>query len=253
MPRRGAFVDPDDLFEHVDASTRIIALSWVGYASGFRVDLETIVQRAHQAGVLVFLDAIQGLGMFDLDLRKIDVDFLAADGHKWLLGPEGYGVAMIRKRHLETIRCGNVGWNSVRNTHNYAHPKLDLRNSAARFEPGSANMAGAAALGASVQIFSEIRRVHGPDAISGRVLGLAGEMSQRLNEIGISTRMPEETKHQSGIVTFDVPGKNPAAVRQRAIDQGCVVSCRGGGIRASIHAYNNSSDLERFVTSVASL
>jgi selenocysteine lyase/cysteine desulfurase len=253
VPRQGDRVDPDDLFKQVDASTKIIALSWVGYASGFRVDLKEIVRRAHESGVLVFLDAIQGLGIFDLDLAKIDVDFLAADGHKWLLGPEGYGVAMIRKRHLETLRCGNIGWNSVRNTHNYARPKLELRNSAARFEPGSANMAGAAALGASVEMFSKIRTVHGADAISSRVLGLAAELSQRLNEIGISTRLPETRKNQSGIVTFDVPGQDPSAVRQRAIDQGCVVSCRGGGIRASVHAYNNASDLERLVASVASL
>lgn len=251
VPRRGTWIDPDDLFEHVDASTRIIALSWVGYASGFRVDLENVVRRAHENGVLVFLDAIQGLGIFDLDLREINVDFLAADGHKWLLGPEGYGVAVIRKRHLDLIRCSNVGWNSVRNTYNYADPKLDLRNTAARFEPGSANMAGAAALGASIEMFTAVGQIHGPDAIAKRVLGLANELTQRLDEIGIATQLPDDSKHRSGIITFDVPGQDPAAVRQRAIDAGCVVSCRGGGIRASIHAYNNSSDLERFVHAVA--
>ncbi|MCA9135219.1 MAG: aminotransferase class V-fold PLP-dependent enzyme [Planctomycetales bacterium] len=250
VPRRDGRVDVDDLFAHVDQSTRIIALSWVGYASGFRVDLETVVHRAHELGVLVFLDAIQGLGVFDLNLAQIDVDFLSADGHKWLLGPEGFGVAVIRKRHLQTLRCGNVGWNSVRNTFNYAKPEFDLRQSAARFEPGSANMAAAAALGGSLEIFSAIRQVHGPNAIGNRVLTLSEELDHRLREIGVHSRMPADRQHRSGIVTFDVPDQDPAAVRNRAIEQGCVVSCRDGGIRAGIHAYNTSQDLERLVGAI---
>ncbi|MCO8124852.1 aminotransferase class V-fold PLP-dependent enzyme [Stieleria sp. TO1_6] len=253
VPRRDGRVVVDDLIAQIDDSTRIIALSWVGYASGFRADLESLVARAHESDVLVFVDAIQGLGIFDLDLRKIDVDFLAADGHKWLLGPEGMGVAMIRKRHLQTLRCGNVGWNSVRNTFNYDQPRLDLRQSAVRFEPGSANMSGAAALDASLQLFSAVREAHGPDAIADRVLGLVQEMADRLGEIGIQTRMDAQPEHRSGIVTFDVPGREPATVRQHLIDQGCVVSCRGGGIRTGVHAYNNSSDLQQLVAAVASV
>lgn len=245
-------VEPDALFDQVDSNTRIIALSWVGYATGYRIDIESIVRRAHDAGILVFLDAIQGLGVFDLNLQQVDVDFLAADGHKWLLGPEGFGVAMIRRRHLDLLRCGNVGWNSVRNAFNYADPKLDLRHSAARFEPGSANMSGAAALGASIDLISAIRAEHGVTAIENRVLSLATELHERLAEVGIETRLPAEIDHRSGIVTFDVPGQDPASVRKRAMEQGCVVSCRGGGIRAGIHAYNNSSDLERLVTAVTS-
>ena len=109
----------DDLLEQVDDSTRMIAVSWVGYASGYRIDLDSLVHQAHQRGVLVFLDAIQGLGMFPLDLKKTPVDFLAADGHKWLLGPEGAGIAMIRSEHIDRLRCGNIGWGSVKNSHNY--------------------------------------------------------------------------------------------------------------------------------------
>ena len=244
-------IDPDALFSSVDGSTRLIALSWVGYASGFRADLAEIVDRAHRAGILVFVDAIQGLGMFDLDLSEIDVDFLAADGHKWLLGPEGFGVAVIRERHLETLRCGTIGWNSVRNTFNYADPKLELRKTAARFEPGSANMSAAAALGASLEMFLAVREHHGRDAIENRVLSLVDELDQRLSAVGAISRLPREPDHRSGIVTFDVPGRDPVAVRKRAMELGCVVSCRGGGIRAGIHAYNDGADLERLVAAVA--
>jgi selenocysteine lyase/cysteine desulfurase len=251
VPRRDGRVELDDLFAQVDSSTRLIALSWVGYASGFRVDVDELVRRAHRAGVLVFLDAIQGLGIFDLNLAATDVDFLAADGHKWMLGPEGMGIAMIRRRHLDSLRCGNVGWGSVRNSFNYTEPELRLRDSAARFEPGSPNMSGAAALGASLQLFLAVRRVHGPQAIAQRVRSLAAELASRLEQAGARPRFPAEPAHQSGIVTFEVPGRDPAEIRQAALEADCVVSCRDGGVRASVHAYNNQADLERLVHVVA--
>lgn len=250
VPNNGGVIDLDDLFEHVDQSTRIIATSWVGYASGFRIDLADLVDRAHERGVLVFLDAIQGLGMFDLDLNAIDVDFLAADGHKWLLGPEGFGVAMIRKRHLDLLRCGNVGWNSTQQAFSYDSPNLVLRNSAVRFEPGSGNMVGAAALLASWKIFQAVRESHGSHAIGERVVALANELNRRLQTAGVITRFPKSLEHQSGIVTFEVPGIEPAAIRNAAAKQNCVVSCRGGGVRASIHAYNDVADFQPLLDAI---
>ena len=247
VPRRGNAVVCEDLLAAADQTTRMIALSWVGYASGYRVDIDTLVRKCHQNGILVFLDAIQGLGVFDLDLRRTDIDFLAADGHKWMLGPEGMGIAMIRQQHQDRLRCGNVGWNSVQNAFNYSQPEMKLKNSAERFEPGSANMVGAAALGASIEMVLQIRRAHGPDAIGNRVIEVAAELTDRLAAKGLSSRQDPRHEHQSGIVTFEVPGQDPAEVRRRAIDAGCVVSCRGGGIRASVHAYNNSEDLQRLI------
>ncbi|QDT10139.1 aminotransferase class V-fold PLP-dependent enzyme [Stieleria marina] len=251
VPRRGEQVCIDDVISHVDQSTRMIAVSWVGYASGYRIDVDELVQRAHEKNVLVFLDAIQGLGIYPLDLAQTPVDFLAADGHKWLLGPEGAGIAMIRRQHLNQLRCGNVGWGSVKNSFNYNSPEFNLRDTAARFEPGSANMVGIAALSANLELFLTVRDQLGASAIGDRIIDLANYLHERLLTIGITSRLPEKRQHQSGIVTFDVDGVDPAEVRQRGLDQQIVVSCRGGGIRASIHAYNNHSDLDRLVDVVA--
>ncbi|WP_235034231.1 aminotransferase class V-fold PLP-dependent enzyme [Roseiconus lacunae] len=250
VPRREQAVVVDDLLEAADESTKMIALSWVGYSSGYRVEIEDLVERAHRRGILVYLDAIQGLGVFDLDLSQIDIDFLAADGHKWMLGPEGMGIAMIRRRHLERLRCGNVGWNSVQNAFNYANPALTLKNTAERFEPGSANMVGAAALAASLNLFSTIRSHHGSDSIGTRVVELTSILGDQLNANGIQTRQAPEKRHRSGIVTFEVPGQDPATVRRRLLDVGCVVSCRDGGVRVSVHAYNDGEDLERLIEGV---
>lgn len=252
VPRRGEEVHVDDLIAQVDSNTRMIAVSWVGYASGFRIDIQSLVEQAHDLGVLVFLDAIQGLGMYDLDLQATPVDFLAADGHKWMLGPEGAGIAMIRREHLPRLRCGNVGWGSVKQSFNYTQPSFNLRDSAARYESGSANMVGMAALSASVKIFQRVRELHGPHAIGNRVIELSTRLHEKLDDVGITSRLPAQQNHRSGIVTFEVPGCEPAEIRRQCLAENVVVSCRGGGIRASIHAYNDDSDLDRLISVVRS-
>ncbi len=252
IPRRGRRVCVEDLIAAIDASTRIIAVSWVGYASGYRIDLESLVQQAHQRGVAVLVDAIQGLGMFPLDIQQVPIDFLAADGHKWLLGPEGAGVAMIRRQHIDKLRCGNVGWGSVKNSFNYAEPDFTLRDGASRFESGSANLLGFTGLAASVDLFMQIQEHHGRDAIATRVTALAGKLHEMLVEIGIVSRLDRRPEHQSGIVTFELPGHDPSAFRKTAAEQKIVVSCRDGGIRASIHAYNNDDDLQKLVNAARS-
>ncbi len=247
VPRVKGEVRIDDLMSRVDGGTRIVAVSWVGYASGFRIDVDELVERAHEKGALVFLDAIQGLGMYPLDLSKTPVDFLAADGHKWLLGPEGAGITFIRSEHIDMLRCGNIGWGSVKNSHNYANPSLELRSDAQRFESGSANMVGAAALDASVELFLKVQQSLGPDAIGQRVIELANLLDQSLRELGAVPRLPRLPKNQSGILTFELPGLDPIEIRRQALGQKVVVSCRDGGVRTSIHAYNNESDLERLI------
>lgn len=252
VPRRaGGEVCVDDLIDRVDETTRMIAVSWVGYASGYRVDIDALVRQAHDRGVLVFLDAIQGLGMYRLDLSTTPVDFLAADGHKWLLGPEGAGVAMIRSQHIDTLRCGNVGWNSVKNSFNYAAPTFELRSDAARFESGSANMIGAAALAASLEMFRIVRQQHGEAAIGDRVLELVSMLDAMLREKGAITRLPGAPENRSGILTFEIPGVDPAQFRKAAMQHKVVVSCRDGGVRASVHAYNDAHDLARLVDLVS--
>jgi selenocysteine lyase/cysteine desulfurase len=250
VPRVNGQVIVDDLIARVDKSTRIIAVSWVGYASGFRIDLDDLVHQAHEREVMVFLDAIQGLGMYPLDLAQTPVDFLAGDGHKWLLGPEGAGVAFIRSKHLDTLRCANVGWNSVKNAYNYASPTLELRSDAMRFESGSSNLVGAAALNASLELFLKILQTHGPDAIEKRVLELVRQLDESLRSVGAVTKLPSMPHNQSGILTFEVPGAEPNVIRKLAADHDVVVSCRGGGVRAAIHAYNDANDLDRLISVV---
>ena len=249
VPRRdGGVVAVDDLINAIDDTTRIIAVSWVGYASGYRVDLADLVQKAHDRGVLVFVDAIQGLGMFDLDMGQIDVDFLAADGHKWLLGPEGAGIAVIRRRHLRTLRCSTVGWASIAGAHQFGGDSEELLPTAKRFEGGTLNQFGLIALGHSLQMFLNVLKQHGRRAIEDRVVQQAWKLQESLTAAGATLLSSYRSAGQtSGTVTFSVPGIEPAEFRKKAIAKGVAVSCRGGGVRAAIHVYNDSNDIARLV------
>jgi len=159
---------------------------------------------------------------------------------------------MIRQEHIQRLRCGNVGWNSVKNAYDYASPSFELRQDAGRFESGSANMVGLWALSASVEMFLRIGEHHGPHAIAQRVVDLVERLDQSLRREGAHTRLPRSPSNRSGILTFEVPGVEPSEIRKRALEEKVVVSCRDGGVRASVHAYNDAEDLRRLVDVVRS-
>lgn len=240
-------IDLSAILSTIDHRTRIVSASWVGYASGHRIDLVQWTEAIHRAGALFFLDAIQGLGVFSLDLERIPIDFIAADGHKWLLGPEGAGMVFVRKQHLDTLACVPIGWNSVRGAHQFGQPQWDLKPSASRFEIGSQNMVGMRALRASLALFHQVDAAHGPGAIGCRIDQLVMYAVQRLRESGATLHVSDQPHHRSGIVTFSHPRLVPNRIRQAAADAKVAVSCRGIGVRASIHAYNNESDIDRLI------
>jgi selenocysteine lyase/cysteine desulfurase len=243
VPVDGGRVCLDALVAACDARTRMVAISWVGYASGWRNDLDALAEMAHERGALLFVDAIQGLGAFPLDVRRTPLDFLAADGHKWLLGPEGAGLFYLRREHLDRLRPVGVGWNSVVQTHDFSHIELAIKPNAGRYEGGTYNMAGFAALGASLELLA---RYPAAD-IAARILHVTDVICHRLSSLGAVVASCRDDGRASGIVAFDLPGQNPIAVRKRCRERRVLLSCRGGRLRVSPHAYCNDDDIERLV------
>jgi cysteine desulfurase/selenocysteine lyase len=246
VPTDNGRVDLDRLEAACDHRTRLISVSWVGYASGWRNDLDAVAELAHSRQAYFFLDAIQGLGVFPLDVRKTKIDFLSADGHKWLLGPEGAGLFYLRREHLDLLRPLGVGWNSVAQAQNFSRVELTLKDSAARYEGGTYNMGGLIALGASLELLA----AYGSAAISRRVLEITDDACRRLSEFGAVVSSCREPGHASGIVGFELPGREPVAVRKQCLQQKVVLSCRAGRLRISPHAYNNAEDLDRLLAAL---
>ncbi len=240
-------VDLNQLAAACDARTRIISVSWVGYVSGWRSDLDALVELARRQGALLFVDAIQGLGVFPLDVKATPIDFLAADGHKWLLGPEGAGLFYLRREHLDTLRPIGVGWHSVVHATDYSRIELTLKPNAARYEGGTQNMVGFLGLADSLRLLLD----HGTAAIAQRVLEITDLAVERLRQAGAVAISPREGNHRSGIVSFELAGRNALDVKQRCLAAGVALSARNGKVRLSAHAYNDASDVDRLIDSLS--
>lgn len=240
--------DLDRLAAACDSRTRVVSVSWIGFATGYRHDVRRIAEIAHTQGALMFLDGIQGLGVFPLDVNEFDIDFMAADSHKWLLGPEGAGVAYIRRKHLDQLRAIGPGWHSVNPGQDFTHIELNLRPTAARYEGGTQNSAGLLAFGASLRMLQEL----GTENTAAAVLDFTDRACERLTAIGATIVSDRNVSHRggeqrSGIVSFELPGRDPMALKRHAMQQNVVFGCRAGRLRISPHAYNNEEDLDRLV------
>ena len=241
-------IDPDKLRAVCDRRTRVVSVSWVGYATGYRQDLHMIAQIVQDCGALFFLDAIQGLGAFEIDVNDVPIDFLAADGHKWLLSPEGAGIAYIRQERLEELRPHGVGWNSVVGSRDYATIDFTLKQNASRYEGGSANIPGLLALGASLDLMAN----QAANLRAASILEVTDYLCEQLAHVGakvLTHRAIEPSGHdpRSGIVIMDPDGESPMSLRKRCAQAGVAVACRGGGVRLSPHAYNNHDEVDRFI------
>lgn len=243
-------VDLDRLAEACDERTRVVTLSWVGYSSGWRIDVAQAAQMAHDRGALFFLDAIQGLGVFPLDVRATNIDFFAADGHKWLLGPEGAGLLYVRRGLLENLSLRNVGWHSVAHAHDYSRVELVLRPEAARFEGGSQNIVGFLGFGGSLALLQNCGVSPTRSPVAECVLAITEYARSRLAERKAVLYGPSEPDHRSGIVSFELPGRDPLAEKRRLLDAGVVVSSRAGKLRISPHAYNSREEIDRLIEAI---
>jgi selenocysteine lyase/cysteine desulfurase len=246
-------LDLDRLAEACDARTRVVTVSWVGYATGYRHDLAQVgaIARGHDA--LFVVDAIQGLGAFPLDVSRVPLDALAAGGQKWQLGPEGAGVAYVRREVLSRLRPIGVGSHSVVHERDYARIELALKPSAARYEGGAQNMAGMLALGASLNLLLEL----GINTVAAAILDITDRACHRLAECGakiVSDRRPEHRggEQRSGIVAFELLGRDSLAVKKHCLSRGVVLSSRSGRLRISPHAYNNEEDVDKLIQALKS-
>jgi selenocysteine lyase/cysteine desulfurase len=241
--------DLDQVAAACDRKTRIVSISWVGYATGFRNDLNAITDIAHQSGARLFVDAIQGLGVLPLDVGQTPVDFLSADGHKWLLGPEGAGLFYVRQEHLDWLHPVGVGWNSVAHAGDFADTSLNLKPNAGRYEGGTYNMVGLAGLAAALELQAE----YGTQAISERILEVTDVLIEELHRIGARFASDLNPAHRSGILAFSFSETDPQIIKRKLLEQNVILNCRHGRLRVSPHAYTNHADIEKLIRALQSI
>lgn len=237
----------EDVVAAIDGRTRVVSLSSVQFASGHRIALRPIADAVHAAGGYLCVDGIQSVGLLPVDVEAEGIDFLSADGHKWLLGPEGAGIFYCRRELIDRMTPAVVGWLNMVDAENYLDYRYEFRQDAKRFEPGTWNVPGVLALGASMRLLLET----GVEAVWREVAALTERACEGLAGKGYRVVTPrDEPGERSGIVVFERPGATAAEHRRLVNDlenQGVVIALRGGRLRMSPHAYNTVEDVDRVI------
>jgi selenocysteine lyase/cysteine desulfurase len=245
-PETNGRIEPESILRLIDERTRVVAISWVQFSSGFRSDLREIGSYCRERGVLFFVDAIQGLGGLQLNVERDFVDAFAADAHKYLLGPEGIALLYISERILDQIEPTTVGWTSVKNWENMLEYELEYREGALRFECGTLNTAGVYGLGAAIDLLLEI----GAAEIESHILDLTEYLAGRLPEKGYKVVSPRRPGEGSGIVCCTHPVHSPPQLYHRLLESGIVTAPRVGRLRIAAHLYNNREDIDALITAL---
>jgi cysteine desulfurase/selenocysteine lyase len=240
VPLREGGLDLDVLVSRIDSHTRVIAMSAVMFATGFRNNLVEVGKICKERGIFFVVDGIHSLGALPLDVQAANVDVLAAGSQKWLLGPIGAGCLYVRRELLDQLVPGAyVGTSSVIDAANFLDYNFTLLATAERFSVGSSNIIGAYGLHASVALIQEI----GIEQIAERVLMLAGVAIGDLHERGFKLSASTAPEHRSGIVIAEVD--DPVAASARLQQKGIICIPRGKGIRIAAHFYNTEEEVLR--------
>jgi cysteine desulfurase/selenocysteine lyase len=241
----------DRLAQAIDRRTRVLTISAVQWCNGFRSDLVRLGELCKEKGVLLVVDAIQALGVHPIDVQAMNIDFLAADGHKWLCAPEGAGVFFCRRELVGHLRPTEPGYLCM--VQGYDTPqqvrKIDLLPDARRFDSGAYNIAGIAALGASIELLLDT----GIETIQKQIKTLTDQLVSGLREIGWRVHSPRTATEWSGIVSFSHEKHDLEQVRQHLQDEfRIIIAHRGGRLRASPHCYNTAAEIEQLLTALPS-
>lgn len=240
---KAGVIEPAELEKAIDANTRLVTISSVEFASGYRNNLKAISRVCREKGVLLCVDAIQSLGALALDVKRDGIDFLSADAHKWLLGPEGVGIFYVSKELLDRLNPAYVGWHSVKNASQFLPYHFDLKEDAAKFEEGSHNLMGIFALGGCLSLFEEI----GIDRIEKRIIEITDYLVTGLEKRGFKIKTPRDKLQQkSGIVLFESPG-DPAEIVSKLAEKKIYITARNGLLRASPHFYNTEDEIDQLL------
>jgi cysteine desulfurase/selenocysteine lyase len=245
---RDGRIGVDEISAVVDARTRIVAVSWVAFHNGWVYPIEEIGAFCREKGILFVVDAIQGLGALPLDVVEANVDVLAADSHKWLMGSESCTVFYVSEGARERVPPTAGGWWNVRheNSHGggFLDYRLDFHLGGRRYEPGTLPTAQIRGLAAALDLIEEMGR----EDVARRILEAVTALARGLEERGWTIATPEPFR--SGVLAAAPPGSDEIRIAKELESRGVIVAPREGSVRFSPHAYNDAGEAERILAAV---
>jgi cysteine desulfurase/selenocysteine lyase len=243
----GGLVTAEMLADVCDSRTRAITVSQVQFSTGQRTDLDELGDFCRGRDIFLHVDAIQGLGALGIDVRRSKIDFLSAGGHKWMMGLPGVGIFFCRRELLDRIDIWNPGWTGVVGPREFLEYDFTYRDTAERFEEGSANLHGIFALGVSID---RVLRL-GSGKVEERVLSLTGRLAGGLVKKGFRIKSPLGDREKSGIICFEGEREDAQSIFERLRGAGIVCSLRENAVRLSPHMYNSEEECERVIETAA--
>lgn len=242
-PQPDGRVDPEEVAPHLDGRTRVLAVSWVSFHTGWIAPLAQLGRMCRDAGTFLVVDAIQGLGVLQMDMKALAVDAVVADGHKWLLGPEGVGLMATTPELRERLVPVLTGWrNVVRARSSMTLDGLELLEDGRRFEPGARNEIGIAGLAAALDLLTSV----GIEVVRERVEGLSRMFTRVLLGHGWDVFSPGAGHPIAGIVAARHPTTMSKEANRRLAERRIVASVRQGYLRLSPHFYVTKGEVEAF-------
>lgn len=235
--------DPEQaLIAAMDERTRILPVSAVQWADGLRMDLRRLGDACRAVGALFCVDAIQWLGYSDLDAPALGIDVAVADGHKWLLAPEGLGLMCLSEKAMERVQLTRFGWHMTTHPGDFEREQWLPARTARRFEAGSPNTLGAHALEASLSLLEET----GFDSVEAAVNERVAHLLDRIrDEPELTPVTPTDPERRAGIMTFHVRGADADRLVGSLRERGVYAAARCGGVRFSPHFYTPFQSIDR--------
>jgi selenocysteine lyase/cysteine desulfurase len=225
--------DPLEKIEEAVSGARLLAISYVNYLSGYRVDLKALGELCNHYGCFFLVDAIQGIGAFPIDVEACKIDALAADGHKWMLGPEGNGILYVRRNWLDRIEPVEFGWTNAASSNDYSSRDMTPKPDAGRYECGTLNTIGCYGQRAALEFLLDI----GVERIAAGVQAVAGRFAAGVQARGYELIKERTTETGSGIVTFRHPAIEATQIVREFSRNGVSAAARQGWVRVSPHFY----------------
>jgi len=234
-------IDILDIEKEIDKNTKVISVSHVEWLNGFKHDLEALGKLANEHGIYLVVDAIQSVGVLQVDVKKFKVDFLSCGGHKWLLSPLGTGFFYCRKELISEFEPPYLGLLGDKDPSDYSFREFHPSNTARRFMHGNINFAGFYGAKAGLEYIHRI----GIENIEQRAIQLTDLLIQLLQDLDVTFLCPLEKRHRSSIVTFHLEKVDEVlrALEKKKI----IVAKRIGGLRVSPNFYNTETEIRKLV------
>ena len=240
-----------DISDAISTKTKSVVISHVQYSTGFRQDLADLSELTRKRGLYLVVNPTQSLGAVRFDVKDFGVDFMASNGHKWMLSSFGVGTIFIKREYLEDVAEFHPPFYSQlgqKQRDVYDNSKVDMSGTASRFELGSPHFSNILSLKAAIEYLSKI----GITNIERRILTLTSYLVDKLHELDLEVISPlEEEKSRSGIIVFKMP--DALEIVRKLEEKRILVSARGGGIRVSPHFYNNEEDIDILIRTLRAL